>query len=63
MELRVDIITSIDGVTWATAWEGKATGDYGGVFVYYLGRSDFIANKRASGRRKDMADLEALGEH
>ena len=29
---------------------------------HYLGRDQFVANKRAVGRKKDLADLEALGE-
>jgi hypothetical protein len=60
--VRVDIVTSIDGVTWPEAWAGKVAGNYGAVAVHYLGRPQFIANKRAVGRRKDLADLEALGE-
>ena len=27
-----------------------------------ISREDFIANKRATGREKDAADIEALGE-
>jgi hypothetical protein len=27
-----------------------------------ISREDFIANKRATGRKKDAADIEALGE-
>lgn len=60
--LRVDITTSITGVTWDQAHAGKLAGTYGNVPVHYLGRAQFIANKKALGRRKDMADLEALGE-
>jgi hypothetical protein len=30
--------------------------------VYFLGREQYIANKRAIGRKKDLADLESLGE-
>lgn len=30
--------------------------------VDYIGRDDFKANKRALGRKKDIADLEAVGE-
>ena len=37
-------------------------GRYGAVPVGFLGREQLIANKRASGRKKDLADLEALGE-
>ena len=60
--VRVDIVTSIDGVMWAEAWQGKAQGVYGDVPVYYLGREQFVKNKKATGRRRDLADLEALGE-
>jgi hypothetical protein len=37
-------------------------GSYGDISVYYIGREQFIANKRATGRTKDLADLEGLGE-
>jgi len=29
--------------------------------VYYIGRKEFIANKRAINRKKDLADIEAIG--
>lgn len=59
--VRVDIITSITGVSWAEACAGRTAGRYGEVPVYYIGRKQFIANKRATGRTKDLADVEALG--
>jgi hypothetical protein len=30
--------------------------------IPFLGRAELIANKRAAGRRKDLEDVEALGE-
>lgn len=60
--VRVDLITSITGVSWEEADAGKAPGDYGDVPVHFLGRKQILANKRAAGRKKDLADLEALGE-
>jgi len=60
--VRIDLLTSLTGITWKEAARGKIQGDYGGVPVFYLGREQFIRNKRALGRRKDLADLEALGE-
>ena len=60
--VRVDIITSLTGVSWEEAFSGRAEGKYGDVPVYYIGRKQFIANKRALGRKRDFADLEALGE-
>jgi hypothetical protein len=60
--VRIDLITALTGVTWEEAATGKVGGTYGDVPVFYLGRREFTANKRATGRRKDLADLEALGE-
>ncbi len=60
--VRVDIVTSITGVSWEEAASGRIEGTYGDVRVYYIGREQFISNKRVLGRKKDLADLEALGE-
>ena len=60
--VRVDILTSITGVSWAEAASGRVEGKYGEIPVYYIGREQFAANKRATGRKRDLADLEALGE-
>ncbi len=60
--VRVDIITSISGVSWNEAHGDRVEGQYGDLPVAFLGRQQLIANKRASGRKKDLADLEALGE-
>lgn len=60
--VRVDLLTGIQGVTWEQAVAGRIAGQYGDVPVHYLGRSEFVANKRAIGRPKDLADLAALGE-
>ena len=60
--VRVDIITSITGVSWEEAYSGREKGSYGDIPVHYIGRDAFLANKRAIHRKKDMADVEALGE-
>ncbi|MBI5815113.1 MAG: nucleotidyltransferase [Nitrospinae bacterium] len=60
--VRVDIISSITGVTWPDAFAGKVEGSYGDIPINFIGREQFIANKRAIGRKRDMADIEALGE-
>lgn len=60
--VRVDLITSITGVSWEEADSGKVAGKYSDVDVSYLGRTQYVQNKRAVGRKKDLADLEALGE-
>lgn len=60
--VRIDLVTSLTGVTWEEAWTGKEPGRYGEVAVDYLGREQLVRNKRALGRKKDLADLEALGD-
>ncbi|MCI0450772.1 MAG: hypothetical protein L0Z51_00090 [Candidatus Latescibacteria bacterium] len=60
--VRVDILTSIAGVAWEAASAGKVASTYGDVPVHFIGRAEFVRNKRASGRKRDIADLEALGE-
>ena len=60
--VRIDIITSISGISWEDAYISREKGNYGDVPVYYIGRDEYIRNKRASGRKKDLADIEALGE-
>ncbi len=60
--VRVDVITSITGVSWEEAFANRAVGKYGDLSVNYIGRGQFISNKKATGRKKDLADLEALGE-
>ncbi len=60
--IRIDIITSVSGVSWEKADIGKVPGQYGRTPVCFISREDFITNKRATGRKKDDADIEALGE-
>jgi len=59
---RIDILTSISGVSFDEAWGGRVTHEVGGLAVPFLGRDELVRNKRATGRTKDRADLEALGE-
>jgi len=60
--VRIDIITSISGVSWKNASAGCVDGKYGETPVRYIGLNEFIINKRTTGRKKDIADLEALGK-
>ena len=60
--VRVDLITSLTGVSWKEAFSGKVKDSYGGIPVHYIGRKQLVLNKRETKRKKDLADLEALGE-
>lgn len=57
---RIDILTGVSGVTFAEAWGDRVEARFEGVPVPFIGRATLIRNKRASGRTKDKADLEAL---
>lgn len=59
---RIDLITSIDGVAFEDAWGGRVERMIGGVPVPFIGLREFCRNKAASGRTKDLLDLELLRE-
>ncbi len=58
--LRIDIITSITGVLFKTAWKNKINGKYGDIDCYFISKDDLIQNKQASGRPQDIADVKKL---
>ena len=60
--VRVDIMTSLTGVSWEKAQADKIRGSYGTTGVFFISKKDLIANKKALGRNKDLADIEALGD-
>jgi hypothetical protein len=58
--LRIDILTSISGVTFDECWPNRVVIDVGGVNAGFIGAKDLIANKRASGRPQDLVDADTL---
>jgi hypothetical protein len=57
---RVDILMSIEGVTFEEAWPNRNERVFGGQLTCFIGRSDLIKNKRATGRHIDLHDLGLL---
>lgn len=57
---RLDILTSISGVTFDEAAENAIEGNLGPVKVRFIGRAAMARNKLASGRPKDLVDAELL---
>lgn len=57
---RIDLLTAVEGLEFAAAWERRASSTYGGTPIWLLGLSDLIASKRAAGRAQDALDLEWL---
>jgi hypothetical protein len=57
---RIDIVTELTGVTFAEAWPERDAGRFGDLTVDFIGRDAFVRNKRATGRTKDLGDIEGL---
>ncbi|GAC1533727.1 MAG: hypothetical protein NVS2B17_01790 [Candidatus Velthaea sp.] len=58
--LRIDILTTIDGVRFDEVFARREIAELDGIPVAFIGRDDLIVNKRAAGRPKDLADLRRL---
>lgn len=59
---RIDLLTSISGVDFDRAWDSRQKVEIAGLEVAFLGREALLANKKASGREKDLADVRLLTE-
>lgn len=57
---RIDLMTSISGVSFEEAWSSREFGELGGVTLPFISRDMLKRNKTATGRRRDLADLEQL---
>lgn len=60
--LRLELLTSIDGVEFETAYKRRVEREVSGIRIRLISLEDLRKNKRASGRHKDLADLEQLPE-
>jgi len=58
--LRIDILTRLTGLSFTEAWPERVRGPLGDIEADFIGREAFIRNKRATGRLKDLADIEGL---
>jgi hypothetical protein len=57
---RIDILTELTGLSFVDAWPGRIRGPFGDIEVDFIGLEAFVRNKRATGRTKDLADIEGL---
>lgn len=57
---QLDIMSSVPGVEWNRAWKNRMEGQYGGVPITVIGRTDLIRNKEAVGRGQDLDDVKKL---
>ena len=58
--VQIHVMSAISGVEWADVWSDRIEGPLGRHRVAFLGRETFLRNKRAAGRPKDLADIDAL---
>ena len=58
--IRIDVLSSIDGVEFGEAWANRQESTYGDQRIFVISRSDLIRNKRTAARLQDLADVEAL---
>jgi hypothetical protein len=59
---RIDLLTSLTGVSTDEAFASRVATDLDGVPVFILSKDALIRNKRAVGRAQDLVDLESLEE-
>lgn len=61
---RIDLINEVEGVDFDEAWQGRVecelVTETGSIPVPFIGLDDLIKNKRATGRPKDLDDLDYL---
>lgn len=60
--LRIDILNALSGVSFAEAWRTRVIIKARNFSLSILGLQTLIKNKRASGRTKDLLDIELLHE-
>lgn len=58
--VRIDILTSIEGLNFHDIWENKKTGDYGNQKVFFMGRDELIKSKKKANRDSDKIDIGKL---
>jgi hypothetical protein len=59
---RIDVLTKISGVTFEEAWARRQEAELEGRTVAVIGRDDFVRNKQAAGRPKDLANVARLSK-
>jgi predicted nucleotidyltransferase len=58
--LRIDILNTIDGVEFKEAYTNRQTVEVDGLMISYIGLAEFIKNKQAVGRPRDLSDIKEI---
>lgn len=59
---RIDVLSQISGVDFAQAWPGRIDAQLDDVPVAMIGVEALLCNKKASGRPKDLADVDEISK-
>jgi len=57
---RIDLLTSVTGLEFDDAWSTRRLHRVDSLELPFLGRAALLQNKRATGRSKDLVDVEIL---
>lgn len=57
---RIDLLNWLSGIEFKVAWENKVLGKIDDIDLYFICKNDLLINKKASNRKKDLIDIEAL---
>ena len=57
---RIDLLTELTGLTFEQAWPDRIQRPFGELEVDFIDRASFMRNKRATGRLKDLSDIEGM---
>lgn len=58
--LRIDLLTSIDGVTFNASFANRKEVTFDGLSMNFIGYHDLVTNKKATGRHRDLDDVENM---
>ena len=57
---RIDLITSVSGLDFETAFENRKESMFEGLPINFISLEDLVKNKTSTGRLQDLADVKQL---
>jgi len=58
--IMVDILFSLEGLSFDTAWERRHESEDNGILLYFISKDDLITSKLAAGLPQDLLDVQTL---
>jgi hypothetical protein len=61
---RIDLLNQLDDLSFGEAWKSREPVEIAGaeesLLIFYLGKEALLKNKKATGRPKDLDDIQHL---